>query len=109
MVGLVFLIKMVFDLLNLDQYLKSYELIKLKTLFCFYCCRPAHRSAQAGMQAGPVEEQAGRRTGPNRVLGRTQARGCRPSSRPRPGWRPGLYQSQPACWPVQADAQAGAR
>ena len=74
---------------------------------CFYCSRPAHRSAQAGVQAGPVAEAAGLRTGPNRGAGRGQARGCRPSGRPRPGWRPGLYQSQPACWPAQADAPAG--
>ena len=53
--------------------------------FTGFTVGPAHRSAQAGAQAGTVAEQAGLRAGPDRVLGRAQARGCRPSGRPRPG------------------------
>ena len=35
-------------------------------IFCFYCCRPAHRSAQAGLQARGVAETAGPQAGPDR-------------------------------------------
>ena len=69
---------------------------------------------QAGPQVGPGRG-AGRDSGragrpqsrPKPVPGRAQARGCRPRGRPRPGVRPGIQRKQPACWPAQADAQAG--
>ena len=67
---------------------------------------PAHRSAQAGLQAGGAVEEAGLTAGPDRgqagggpegagllagpgrALGRALARGVRPQGRPRPGARP---------------------
>ena len=76
-------------------------------IFCFYCCRPAHRSAQAGVQAGTVAEQAGLRAGPNRcqagpkpeaagleagpgrALGRASNGNSRPAGRLKPTPRPG--------------------
>ena len=61
------------------------------------------------MQAGPVAEGTGPRAGPDRVLGRGSSRGLRPWGRPNPGARPGTQRKEPACWPVQADAQAGRR
>ena len=71
--------------------------------------RPAHKSAQAGLQAGPVAEGTGPRAGPDRVLGRGSSRDFRPCGRPSPVVRPGCGPREPASRPVQADAQAGVR
>ena len=63
---------------------EKFQLFEIKQIL-FLLCRPAHRSAQAGMQAGPVPEEAGLRTGPVRGAGRGVARGSRPLGRPRSG------------------------
>ena len=107
-VGDVFLIRLIFYLLNLKQYLNSLQLFEFSYLQELLF-GPAHRSAQTGLQAGAVPEQAGLRAGPNRVVGRATTRDCRPSGRPRPGVRPGHCPSQPAPRPAQAGSTAGAR
>ena len=66
---------------------EKFQLFEIKQILLLLC-RPAHRSAQAGVQAGTVAEQAGLRTGPNRA---------RPGSGPR----------EPATRPAQAGCQAG--
>ena len=60
------------------------------------------------MPAGSVAEAAGLRTGPNRGAGRGQARGCRPSGRPRPGPGRGSIggirpqgRPRPVSWPAR--------
>ena len=63
---------------------EKFQLFEIKQIL-FLLCRPAHRSAQAGMQAGPVPEAAGLTAGPVRVPGRGTARTGRPRGRPRPG------------------------
>ena len=78
---------MVFDLLKLEQYLKSYELFQFKTISVF--------TVRAGPQVGPdrftgrVSGRKGRpqsrpKPGPDRAV----TRGSRPHGRPRPGVRP---------------------
>ena len=71
-------------------------------IFFFLLYGPAHRSAQAGLQAGGAAEEAGLTAGPDRGQagggpegaglltgpGRALARGVRPQCRPRPGARP---------------------
>ena len=97
---------MVFHLLKLEQYLKSYELFQFKS-FSVFTVRAGPQVGPGRFQAGMEAEEAGLRAGPNRGAGRGQARGNRPHGRPRPGVRPGQRQRLPASRPVQAGRQAG--
>ena len=67
---------------------------------------PAHRSAQAGLQAGSVAEGAGLRAGPDRAQGRAVTRGSRHRGRPRLACRLGTSPKGPAFWPTQAGSTA---
>ena len=97
---------MVFDLLKLEQYLKSYELFQFKS-FSVFTVRAGPQvgpgRVQAGMeakeagliagpyrgQAGVAPEAAGLVAGPGRALGRASIGTSRPAGRLRPMPRPG--------------------
>ena len=69
MVEFVFLNIWKFDLPRLEHFSICYELFNNPFYFPnlqVYCWGPAHRSAQAGVQAGPVAEGTGLKAGPDR-------------------------------------------
>ena len=80
---------------NLKHFSNRYELFKFHFIFQnsqVLLFGPAHRSAQAGSQAGTVAEAAGLRAGPYRALGRASNGTSRPAGRLRPTPRPGALE-----------------
>ena len=64
---------MVFDLLKLEQYLKSYELFQFKS-FSVFTVRAGPQVGPGRFQAGMEAEEAGLRAGPDRGAGRASRR-----------------------------------